>query len=413
MKIKLYYNDYPGQRINDKKITDNTNKIYLLDRTWERGSFTSFHHVLNTLGIEYEWSNIKEESVTILDIGSLAIESNLEVIENTLQKYLQEFKKVILFTSQEPVLIKDINYLLDKYDNLFIMDVRYSENSFHERYIPFPFLITRLMNNFLDVTELTPNIQLTNYDEKIHDFNNLKYRWTPDKFATQFYINEYNFDNNIVTYQRPTHLTLDGSYAEKLELKTQVYDFFDYNDTPIKKRSLNFIYDFLDRHPTVGLTPDKPFNIRYRYHPTYVYDECYYSLITENLNFEINDNTVSVEDVEQNFYISEKTLYPIMQGHPFKVLGNPGMNYMLEHLGFRLYDEILDYDYDFVFYPVERLKQGVKSCESFDRGLYQTHIKDIINKVLHNQKLIMNVNSPLWEKLRQTMLRNIQKYYEL
>jgi len=89
------------------------------------------------------------------------------------------------------------------------------------------------------------------------------------------------------------------------------------------------------------------------------------------------------------------------------------MNYMLEHLGFRLYDEILDYDYDFVFYPVERLKQGVKSCESFDRGLYQTHIKDIINKVLHNQKLIMNVNSPLWEKLRQTMLRNIQKYYEL
>ena len=75
MKIKLYYNDYPGLRINNKKVTGNTD---LLDRTWEQAPFESFHHVLNMLGIDYEWSNIKEESVILLDIGSLAVESNLQ-----------------------------------------------------------------------------------------------------------------------------------------------------------------------------------------------------------------------------------------------------------------------------------------------------------------------------------------------
>lgn len=401
MKIKLYYNDYPGLRINNKKVTGNTD---LLDRTWEQAPFESFHHVLNMLGIDYEWSNIKEESVILLDIGSLAVESNLKIIEEALEKYLTEFKKIILYTAQEPVLLVDLKYLLDKYENLFVMDVRYSEQPFHDRYIPFPFLFTRLMNNYLDVTELNPNINLTDIKEKEHDFNNLKYRWTLDKFATQYYLNKYQLaDKNIVTYQKPDF---------DIKLKEQVYDFFDYNETPVKKTYMNYVYDFLDQHESVGLKPDKEFHIRYRYHPAYVYNECFYSLITENINFESDTDIVSVEDVESNFYLSEKTLYPIMQGHPFKVLGNPGTNYMLEHLGFKVFDEILDYDYDFVFFPVERIKQGIKSCESFDRGRYQTHIKDIVDKVLHNQKLIMNINSPLWDNLRQTMLRNLKVYYE-
>lgn len=411
MKIKVFYNNDPGERINHELYSD---------KTWEFYPFSSFHHVLNTLGIDYEWSNNKKDSVKILDIGSFAVEKNLDKLEEMIQIYLNEFGKVILYTAQEPILRQDIIYLLDKYDNLFVMDIRYSENPFHKRYIPFPFLFVRLMNNFLDVTELTPHIQLSNYDTKLHDFHNLKARWTPDKFATQYYLNDGPLgNNNLITYQRPENFgvsSLNSPHATHLDdikrLRMSVYNFFDFNESPVSRKYMNYVYDFLMNHPTVALQPDKPYNIRYRYHPQYIYDETYYSLISENFNLEVATDEISIEEIENNFYISEKTIYPIMQGHPFKVIGNPGNNYMLEQLGFKLFDEILDYDYDLIYYPVERIKQAVKSCEAFDRGQYQKHYKEIVNKILYNQKHLMNINSPLWENLKLKMLKNLKVYYE-
>jgi hypothetical protein len=405
MKIKIFYNNDPGERINHD---------FLSDKTWESYPFSSFHHVLNTLGIDYKWSNDKKDSVKILDIGSFAVEENLEKLEEFIQTYLNEFGKIILYTAQEPILKRDKLYLLNKYDNLFIMDIKYSENPFHERYIPFPFLFVRLMNNFLDVTELTPHIQLSNYDTKLHDFHNLKARWTPDKFATQYYLNDGPLgDNNLITYQRPENLN-------SLRLRIALYNFFDFKETPVSRKYMNHVYDFLTNHPTVGLQPDKNYWARYRYHPQYIYDETYYSLISENFlpeftwlnNLEVTTDEISIEEIANYFYISEKTIYPIMQGHPLKVIGNPGNNYMLEKLGFKLFDEILNYDYDLICNPVERIKQAVKSCETFCRGQYQKYYKEIVDKILYNQKHLMNINSSLWENLKQKMLKNLRVYYE-
>ena len=66
MTIKVFYNTLPGQKING---------LIQESDIWETPPYTSFHHILNTLGISYEWSNDPSDSLVILDIGSLPYET--------------------------------------------------------------------------------------------------------------------------------------------------------------------------------------------------------------------------------------------------------------------------------------------------------------------------------------------------
>ena len=102
----------------------------------------------------------------------------------------------------------------------------------------------------------------------------------------------------------------------------------------------------------------------------------------------------------------------MLQGHPIIVLGNPGTHYMLDQLGFKMFDEILCYDHDLLTYGMDRIDRVSDNLLEFDVSNYERHIIEINNKITHNQKLLFNTNSSLWKKLRQIMETNIGKYYD-
>ena len=72
MTIKVFYNTLPGQKIDGIRPQFNL---------WEEAPYTSFHHILNTIGIQYEWSDDPKDSLVVLDIGSTPYETEKEHVE--------------------------------------------------------------------------------------------------------------------------------------------------------------------------------------------------------------------------------------------------------------------------------------------------------------------------------------------
>ena len=71
-------------------------------------------------------------------------------------------------------------------------------------------------NNILNEVIPHAQVNLTDVDKKTFKFHNLKYRWTHDKFYTQYYLDEYDLINdNIITYQSPSKFDPEsGQYVE-------------------------------------------------------------------------------------------------------------------------------------------------------------------------------------------------------
>jgi hypothetical protein len=399
MTIKIFYNTLPGQKVNGLEPETGI---------WEQAPYTSFHHILNTIGIPYEWSSNSKDSIVILDIGSTPYESQKERVEKLIEDYISKFGKVLLFTSQEPIHPEEIQNVLNKYPELFVMDIRLSDNPIHERYIPFPSLFARLINPMCNIIDIHPTIDTWSCD-KPNIFNNLKWRWTPDKFATQFTINKLGIEpKSIISYQRP------GDNYSKDVLEQMVFDMTSHRSdmNRFKEKVFPNILKFLETMPTIELRDDKRFNVLYRYHPKYIYDDTYFSLINENFNYGADEGEDPIKIVEQFFYISEKTIFPMLQGHPIIVLGNPGTHYMLDQLGFQMFDEILSYDHDLLTYGMDRIERACQNASNFNVSNYKKHKVEINKKISYNQQLLFNSNSKLWKKLRQTMETNIGKYYD-
>ncbi len=398
--IKVFYNTLPGQKING---------LVQESGIWEQPPYTSFHHILNTLGIQYEWSNDPSDSLVILDIGSTPYETQRETVENLIEDYISKFGKTILFTSQEPIRPDEIDNVLNKYPDLFVMDIRLANNPTHERYIPFPSLFARLINPYCNVIDLHPTVD-TWSTNKPNTFNNLKWRWTPDKFATQYAINKSGVESQaLISYQRP------GEHYSREQLQEVIYDMTSHREdmTKFDEKIFPGIMKFLDNMPTITLQDDKPFNVLYRYHPKYVYDDSYFTLVNENFNYGVDDYQDACAVSDQYFYISEKTIYPMIQGHPIIVLGNSATHYMLDQLGFEMFDEILSYDHDLLTYGMDRIDRACVNISQFDVAKYEKHVVEINKKIQHNQRLLTNTGSSLWIKLKQVMETNIGKYYDI
>ena len=399
MTIKVFYNTLPGQKVNGLEPETGI---------WEHPPYTSFHHILNTTGIPYEWSDDPKDSIVVLDIGSTPYETKKELIESLIEKYISQYGKTLLFTSQEPILPEKLHYVLDKYPELFVMDMRLSSNPTHERYIPFPSFFARLVNPMCNILDLHPTIDTWSC-KKPNTFNNLKWRWTPDKFATHYSLSKSGAGKNaIVSYQRP------GEHYTKQQLIESIYSITSHRSDmeDFDNKVFPGILKFLHSTPTVSLKDDKNFNVLYRYHPKYIYDDTYFSLVSENFNYSLDDTENVCDVTDQYFYISEKTIFPMLQGHPVIVLGNPGTHYMLDQLGFRTFDEILSYDHDLITYGMDRIDRLSSNVSEFDVSNYEKHIVEINRKITHNQQLLFNANGSLWKKLRARMEMNIGKYYD-
>jgi hypothetical protein len=157
----------------------------------------------------------------------------------------------------------------------------------------------------------------------------------------------------------------------------------------------------LDDEPFEELTlpEDTMFNSNLRQHPVELYEDTCISLITESYHH---------DDV---FFITEKTIQPIMNSHPFIVNGSTGFNQFLSEQGFALYDELFDYSFDSMPSMVNRADFIAKQAANFDRSVLIDNIKTVVHKVQHNKNLLTNRNSVVFLKYRELMLEYIDRYY--
>lgn len=111
-----------------------------------------------------------------------------------------------------------------------------------------------------------------------------------------------------------------------------------------------------------------------------VYDQAYFQIVLET-DFYSQDQ----------FFLTEKTIKPLMSGQPFVVGATPGFLSHLHSLGFRTYGELWNEDYDSIinhYYRLEALIQLCMDLEKFDWLGHRSQLIDIAN---HNRSQFFNL----------------------
>jgi len=103
-------------------------------------------------------------------------------------------------------------------------------------------------------------------------------------------------------------------------------------------------------------------------------------------------DVVAETSILSNFR-TEKCVWPIVHMKPYMIMGARYINYNLQKFGFELYDELIDYSFDLLESPRERVKG--------------------IAKELHRLKELNLDFNEQYEILRPKLERNLKKYLEL
>lgn len=365
----------------------------------------SASYIFNSAGINCTYANSKNQPdlVRLIDVGSPPSWTD---IASAAERFF-DGKPYILFSSQEPC--TQLQELKDQYPNAFVMDITYG-SSVYDRHLPFPSFFSRMLNPFFNTVIGYHTINLAHTDFKKYIYNNLKFRNDQCKAITQYMLCKHNLlDRGIVTYNRDKG-SLSRSMLPPDEDNHIIHSFEDQvmnANLPSIDTSMYSVEDFTDwfhRHNSKGLNPDGGFSAKKRYHPIFIYNDTFFTMVNE-----------SGSSTLQCTVFSEKTLYPLMNGHPL-IVNQQMQGQVYKHmteLGFELYDEILDYcSFDENRWLLESIHNCINNIENFDKGRYDKNLEHTIKKSRHNKANFLNTNSVLWTTLRQLMQTHLEKYFD-
>jgi hypothetical protein len=94
-----------------------------------------------------------------------------------------------------------------------------------------------------------------------------------------------------------------------------------------------------------------------------------------------------------NFYLTEKTSMPILLGQPFLTISNIFFYKNLQKLGFKLYDEIFEYEFDNESDGEKRIEMIINNIKNIENKNYYELYDKIQNKVKFNQILALQMIS--------------------
>jgi hypothetical protein len=102
-----------------------------------------------------------------------------------------------------------------------------------------------------------------------------------------------------------------------------------------------------------------------------------------------------------NGIITEKTFRMIYYGHPFIIVGSPGILKELHNLGYKTFPELFNESYDDMYSTIDKIKfiteQVTKWCDPSKRSELNQIMKDIQPKLEHNRNLyISKDHSKFW-----------------
>lgn len=115
-----------------------------------------------------------------------------------------------------------------------------------------------------------------------------------------------------------------------------------------------------------------PFSQR-EYRPEW-YNKTHFTLVPEFSNILEADTTFPVND---SVFITEKSMKPIMYGHPFIILGDTGTYDTLESWGFHTFPELFDQKFDKESDIDTKIDMVVEQVSKYQN-------KDVQDKVIHN-----------------------------
>lgn len=113
-------------------------------------------------------------------------------------------------------------------------------------------------------------------------------------------------------------------------------------------------------------------------------------------------------------FITEKTVVPLIVGKPFFIAGSPGINQKLKNLGFELYDELFDYEFDKMEKTLDRYEYicgMIKNITDLPLSELNTLRNKVSEKILHNRSRVIEIayNNDLLPELAKEIIETYEK----
>jgi hypothetical protein len=174
------------------------------------------------------------------------------------------------------------------------------------------------------------------------EFNRARLAYTAQKINTAAKPYKFLFLNGTRRHNRED---MFNELRSKDLLKHSIHSFIDYR---VPERSPEDIKPVID-------WPDANFHEDFRF-------ENFYPPHFWNTEF-----TVALETAPNELFVTEKSLKPLLVGHPFLVVSGRHFLKHLRALGFQTFSGIIDESYDDCMYPLERQKFVVAEIERLCR----------------------------------------------
>ena len=227
-------------------------------------------------------------------------------------------------------------------------------------------------------------------------------------FVFESFIYNSNINNGL----------LDKSNDKKLFSKNKKYEYLCLNNKPKPARGylLNYLFEnnldskgiisarfnlnkerhnYLNSRFLNSVPINLPDDYEKNYQKTFVSNDRYINRKWfEESKFSIVTETIFYEDT---VFLTEKTLKPIMYGHPFIILSTPNTLKYLQSKGYETFDDIFDESYDNELDHDKRFKKvcdliydTIKNIDDLDYDL-------MFKKVIHNRERYLNSDNQVAE----------------
>lgn len=436
--IKIYYKDVPGHNLISSK---DGARVYSRNiRSADEDYKNSLFPILDLLGIDYEFSK-DADAIPCIDVGSLHPSSQefLEICTSASNNY----KKSIIFSTQEPWQWFHVEKILNQFNNLFLFDAGTplpDNGVYHNRYGNFPAYLCRSLTPRLNVTIISGD-DLSYKKEYVKLFSCLMARWRVEKhllFSMLYYFDM--IEDNYVTYNSLIN-PAEPEFMQSDNFKNQIVNSFrntlDLLLPNFESDFKNFSYDGLTKFNSFSLTNDifideAPFNFKLKHRPSikwydpsvrsqpkFIFEDSCFSLVCESFSgIELGqDINGKFTPVNARSLISEKSIIPIMNGHPWLVFGEAGFHTTLEDYGFISHDELFNLDFDLENIHGQRLEAIRNNLSKLEiksmSDILLNHDSDTNKKIRHNRKNIFHTSSTMWKKLNNNIIHMFDRFRDL
>ena len=214
---------------------------------------------------------------------------------------------------------------------------------------------------------------------------------------------EVSFDKNYGLFLgRPSNERLYTFYKhlswKNKELGIATFHFKPENENEYNSDFVNFLIDFSNEWKYLkDILPYSDFNNFLKYP---IFEEShaapeFWTQVYNKISIELVCET-SVHN--ESFFVTEKTLRPILYKKFFVTVGSKNYEKQLKELGFDIFEDIIDKTYDSKNY-YERIDHMYESLDHFLKNL--EYSKDLIERLEKNQQLAIE----LCEKEKQKKLK--------